>query len=140
MDDTVGEVFQTMLERSCPALDDACDLPTHISARITFSGTLEAQCEVEFPASSAQRLTHAFLGSGDAEWDDSIIGDAVGELCNMIAGGWKQRLGASAEASDLSVPSISRGQHRNITDAGPMRVRRAYTFDSSTFVVSMTML
>ncbi len=33
-----------------------------------------------------------------------MVIDAVGELCNMIAGGWKRRLGPEAEGLVLSLP------------------------------------
>jgi chemotaxis protein CheX len=148
LDEAVGEVFQSMLERNCaPVKQDSASSPD-ISARITFSGSLEAQCVVEFPAASAERLTNAFLGvaadSAAARWDDAMIGDAVGELCNMIAGGWKKRLGAPALGSDLSVPTIFRGPSRLPADDMPqpsrINMRRAYAFDDAPFVVSLTIL
>ena len=140
MDDAVQEVFQNMLERSCATMDEDSKLAADISARITFSGTLHALCLVEFPASSAEKLTRAFLGSGDTVWDDAMIADAVGELCNMIAGGWKKRLGATAWGADLSTPSICRNCPYNSECTLPdgMRVRRAYAFEESPFAVSFT--
>jgi chemotaxis protein CheX len=141
MDEAVADVFQTMLEQSCPVVDNAYDLHTDISARVTFSGTLEAQCVVAFPSRSAERLTCAFLGSCDGcNWDDAITADTVGELCNMIAGGWKKRLDAPAASSDLSVPSIRRGPYLDAANAGTMRVSRTYAFGNSPFVVNLTKL
>ena len=135
-----------MLERNCAALDEGCAIGVDISARILFSGALAAQCAVEFPSNSAERLTSAFLGPCQdgckIHWEDSMVADAVGELCNMIAGGWKTRLGEPAWQAHLSVPLILRGP-----PAGPesdphavrLRLRRAYLFDESPFVVSLTM-
>jgi chemotaxis protein CheX len=133
-----------MLARNCAATHEPPEIRADISARITFSGTLQAQCAVEFPASSARRMTTAFLGSDD----DAMIGDAVGELCNMIAGGWKTRLGPPAWGADLSVPTVFREPARDPSDqpdhgklfAHKVMVRRAYTFDDSSFVVSLSAL
>lgn len=103
---------------------------------------------VEFPTASAELLTNAFLGvatdSAAARWDDAMIGDAVGELCNMIAGGWKKRLGAPALGSDLSVPTILRGLSQQPDGDTPqpstMSMRRTYAFDGVPFVVRLTIL
>jgi chemotaxis protein CheX len=142
MDDAVAEVFRSMLERSCSAVEETSGITLDISARITLSGTFQADCVVEFPSSTAERLTSAFLPPGESAWDDAMIADAVGELCNMIAGGWKMRLGVSALGSDLSVPAISRvTMHGAIGDTkmpGSIAVRRAYAFDDAPFVVSLS--
>jgi chemotaxis protein CheX len=133
-----------MLDRTCAAMPDAAPVHADIAARITFSGALSAQCVVEFPASSARCLACAFLGTDDS----AMVGDAVGELCNMIAGGWKTRLGPPAWGADLSVPAISRQLPRDPSNAqvdaqstaGAAIVRRAYTFEDASFVVSLTAL
>ena len=140
MDDTVEEVFRSMLDEPEPAtvVDEEPRLRTDISARITLSGALVALCVVEFPASSAEELTSALLGSGKTVWDDTMTADAVGELCNMIAGGWKKRLGEPAWAAGLSTPSICRHCPYS-SECDPQdaihRVRRAYAFGQSYFVV-----
>lgn len=139
MDDAVKEVFENMLERSCAAVDEDSRPPADISAIITLSGTLDALCVVEFPVSSAEKLTSAFLGS-ETGWDDTMVADSVGELCNMIAGGWKKRLGATAWGADLSTPSICRNCPHNsdCNSQDGIRVRRAYAFEESPFAVSFT--
>ena len=143
MDDVVEEVFQTMLAQRCAAMERDLSLPADIFAEITLSGALDAICVVEFPARSAEQLTSAFLGSGETGWDDAMIADAVGELCNMIAGGWKKRLGEAAWAAELSTPFICRNcVHRSecrLQDER-MRVCRAYAFGESTFAVCLAAL
>jgi chemotaxis protein CheX len=142
MDDTVAEVFHSMLERNCGAVEEFSGVNLDIAARITFSGSFRADCVVEFPWSTAERLTSAFLASGEGAWDDAMIADAAGELCNMIAGGWKTRLGTLAVASDLSVPAMSRvtagGGICDTKTPGSIRMRRAYAFDDAPFVVSLS--
>jgi chemotaxis protein CheX len=143
MDDAVAEVFRSMLECDCAAVEESPGPGPGILASITFSGTMEAHCVVEFPSSTAKILTSAFLASDETDWDDAMIGDAVGELCNMIAGGWKRRLGPPAQASDLSIPCISRvpagSRDRGTKKPDGMLVRRAYAFDAAPFVVCLSM-
>jgi chemotaxis protein CheX len=71
-----------------------------------------------------------------------MVADAVGEMCNMIAGGWKRRLGQPAWGTDLSIPSISTGQPLTtdrVLQPGETSLTRAYAFDGSPFVVHLTM-
>jgi chemotaxis protein CheX len=136
MDEAVAEVFESMLQRSCRPTTQPSAAPADIFACISFSGTLEAQCVVAFPTASAQRLAGALLRPG--EWDVAMLADAVGELCNMIAGGWKRRLGAPGWEADLSAPSISRAP----ANCGPRSwqpcIHRTYTFDNSPFAVTVS--
>jgi chemotaxis protein CheX len=135
MDDAVGEVFQAMLDRSCTAVDEPLAILGDISARISISGTFEANCSLEFPSSSAQQLTGALLGPSDEAYDKIMVIDAVGELCNMIAGGWKRRLGPQAEGLILSLPLPCGEPDHSVPDSN--KIRRAYAFDNSRFVVNL---
>jgi chemotaxis protein CheX len=137
MDQAVEEVFERMLERSCRPVGQPSARAADSCARISFSGSIEAQCVVEFTAASAQLLTGAFLGSGPGEWDATMIADAVGELCNMIAGGWKKRLGAPGWEATISVPCISLTPVNCAPESCRNCMRRAYTFDNSPFVVTL---
>ncbi len=145
MDDAVADIFETMLAQNCAAaVGEGHALRVDLSARITLSGALQVQCCVECPRPVAVKVASAFLGpSGDAGWDDSILMDTLGELCNMIAGGWKKRLGERAWCADLSVPAVARivpessSSNRNSGPAGAQNrgQRRAYAFDGEQFLV-----
>ena len=69
-----------------------------------------------------------------------MVANTVGELCNMIAGGWKKRLGPLAWGGDFSVPFTSRGPSLDEPDFGITRLRRAYVFEDSPFVMSLKLL
>jgi chemotaxis protein CheX len=137
-----------MLDRSCAAIDPGSAIRApgstqHITATITLSGPLAAECAVEFPAASAVRLTAALLGCNHSLWDDAMLADTVGEMCNMIAGGWKKRQGQRAWGADLSVPSISSGRSpapNRIFPSGAIAITRTYAFDGSPFVVHLIKL
>lgn len=139
IDGIVADVFRRMLGQSCAVADKAVAYEGYISARILLSGTFEAQCVIELPQASAKKLTDAFLG-GKADWGNDTIEDAVGELCNMIAGGWKSTLETQNLLSDLSVPTISRGPHLSVMEPTGTQLRRNYAFDNSTFTLTLAIL
>ena len=141
IDGVVAAVFHLMLGRSCGETDESVAAGMKISAKVLFSGALEGCCVVELPATAARRLTDAFLGAeggvGGA-WDDAMVDDAVGELCNMIAGGWKSQLGSRDAACQLSSPAVERGMGLvELSGCGGTRVERMYGFDGSVFRVEL---
>jgi chemotaxis protein CheX len=104
MDETVAEIFTAMLGLGClPAHTSAAPQPK-ISARIKFSGAIEGTCAVAMTGPDALKITEIFL-AGAA--DDTLAADTVGELCNLLAGGWKRRLKPPAAGAALTVPIIA---------------------------------
>jgi chemotaxis protein CheX len=138
LDDAVSDVFQSMLQMSCTPSLHAPSVCADICATITFSGHLESHCIVQFAAPSAQQLTSAFLGFSEPDHEQAIMADAVGELCNMVAGGWKKRLGCPSWCANLSVPAIASHPESGSCHASTPAVLRVYTFDGAAFVVSLT--
>jgi chemotaxis protein CheX len=137
IDGIVASVFHLMLGRSCGEVDEDAAGEMDISAKVLFWGAVEGCCMVEFPAAAAKRLTDAFLGAEGA-WDDAMVEDAVGELCNMIAGGWKSKLGSADAGCHLSAPTVWRGVEQvEMSGCGGTRVRRVFGFDGGVFRVEL---
>jgi len=140
IDGVVAAVFHLMLGRSCGEADEAVAAGMKVSAKVLFSGAVEGCCVVEFTVAAARKLTDAFLGAegGVGAWDDAMVDDAVGELCNMIAGGWKSQLGSRDAACQLSSPTVERGMRLvELSGCGGTRVERMYGFDGSVFRVEL---
>lgn len=137
MDQTVEEVFETMLGVPCSTEARAGTAP-EITARVGFSGALEGECRLSLPASSATRLAEAFLGEAEHPPDAGMTADAAGELCNMLAGGWKRRLGAPHWAAELSVPAV--GADTGERQVAESSVNRVYEFDGAPFAVDLTIV
>jgi chemotaxis protein CheX len=135
IDDAVMEVFQMMLQQDCMVVAKAPLSQKNISAKIIFSGTFEGHCTVRISTEGAYLLTDALLGA-QGDWDESMIDDAVGELCNMIAGGWKSRLSAHLSACNLSVPQVSRTQTLEGSNSRKSS-RKFYAFEGSVLEVAM---
>ena len=105
LDSAVSEVFQTMLERSCAPVASQHAAGEHITAQIQFSGAIDGLCVVYATPQVAQLTAEALLGPV-SDPHDPMVDDAIGELCNMIAGGWKSKLDISSRlALSLSPPS-----------------------------------
>jgi len=137
IDGIVAAVFHLMLERSCGEVEGAAAGGMDIAAKVLFTGAVEGCCIVEFPEDAARKLTDAFLGAA-GEWDDAMVEDAVGELCNMIAGGWKSGLGGQDAACQLSAPQVWRGtEQAEMSGCGGTRMRREYAFDGGVFGVEL---
>jgi chemotaxis protein CheX len=130
MDETVLEVFAAMLGCECvPA--QVTVAPDNTTARIRFSGALVGECLLIFADIDAVKLAEMFLGGAA---DDVMAADAMGELCNVLAGGWKRRLRPPASGAGLSVPSVGRGKSDSPSD-----LRQSYGFDGAQFAVQLTL-
>ena len=142
VDETVSEVFGMMLglETSVveePSLSDVAASALR-TAIIGFSGALRGSCEVRMASMAARTVTSAMLGNPLVEEDDPSIDDAVGEICNMLAGGWKNRIPTLASACALSPPMIISGSDYVFKIGTPcIKFVRTYHFDGLTMQVTM---
>jgi chemotaxis protein CheX len=126
VDAAVAEIFERMLWEECRISKVDWAEGERICAWIEMSGAPDGCCSVEVAASSGDLLTDTLLGS-QGDWDDELIEDAVGELCNMITGGIKSRLGVRAGACTMSLPKVARfggdsKMIREIARTPPLRV------------------
>jgi chemotaxis protein CheX len=124
-----------MLERDCSPADITGAIAPCISARILFSGAIRGECVLFASESVAQATAEALLGT-PSEPGDPMTGDAIGELCNMIAGGWKSKLGSDEAGCAISPPTI--GTHDSEMDLNlEDGFRRFYRFECHVFGVHM---
>ena len=69
------------------------------------SGQITIRCQQE----PALLLAPRMLGD-DAKTNPSVVGDALGELCNMVAGNFKSKISSLADHCMLSVPTVIWGE------------------------------
>lgn len=106
------EVFEVVLgckvkqaEPSPEALKDG------FTAIVGLAGALCGVVTVCCAAGTAEQMAKGMLG--DATVTQKQVVDALGEMCNMIAGNFKNKLAGTDERCMLSVPTvISGGQYR----------------------------
>ena len=135
MDETVAEVFGAMLGTPCVPSREGDAPPPRISARIDFSGAVRGAFTVTLSDGDAAKLAELLL-AGAA--DDTMAADAVGELCNVLAGSWKRRLKPPASSAGLSVPALGRGIDDGASDLSD--VRQGYDFENARLVVRLSLL
>jgi chemotaxis protein CheX len=81
----------------------------------------------------AERMT----GIGFAALDDTVK-DAVGEICNMLAGAWKGRMPELAAHCGLSVPAVITGRDYHLHVQSPeFRFQHVYKFEGARFEVTI---
>ena len=136
MDETVKEVFGTML-----GMEVSADPPTSSphsgehTAHIGFCGVISGHCEINLSRNASTAIASAMLGGIEVDSRSDAVCDAIGELCNMLAGGWKDRLPCLSAKCHITVPVRSCDLHAHALDDAPaLRVEdllishRSYTF------------
>lgn len=136
IDETVSEVFQSMMGIAAVPGEHRRMAREHISAMIQLSGSREGRCTVEMPPEAGDWLTDLMMGS-EADWDDDMIHDAVGELCNIITGGVKRRLGEWLGKCRISLPQVCRSRPLELDSAASSAIRRLYSVGTTTLVVTL---
>ncbi len=85
--------------------------PGHdVSGIVGFSGEVRGNVVVSFCMDTAQKVVEAFSGM-TMEVTSADFADAVGELCNMIAGNAKKDFGMNA---GIGIPSVVIGSNHTI--------------------------
>ena len=135
LDSAVSEVFETMLERSCDPLEGEVDtVAGRIVARIQFTGSVDGECLLYASQATASITAEALLGT-PSQPHDPMVDDAVGELCNMIAGGWKNKLTSPQASCLISVPAVTRDGLQDYRPRFSTRFSRNYSFQGNVFGV-----
>jgi chemotaxis protein CheX len=143
LDTTVIEIFDMMFGLSI-AVDPGGPLPPQPNdvdertAIVGFSGSMRGSCLIRTKDGAATAIASAMLGEAPLDGDDESINDALGELCNMLAGGWKNRIPDLASDCSLSPPTIVVGHNYKIQMSKPSsRLCRTYTFGDHTLDLTL---
>lgn len=132
-DATVMEIFRMMFGFEAE-VDETWDHGPKLdtderTAIVGFSGAMRGSCQVRVSSQAAHAIASAMLGGAIIDESDDSINDALGELCNMLAGGWKNGIpGLSSECS-LSPPTVISGRNYRVHMSGPSeKLSRTYRF------------
>jgi chemotaxis protein CheX len=134
-DEVVAEIFAVMFGLEIhPVHIDALDgnLPEsdEITAIVGFSGAMRGCCRIQVSSLAAKSIASAMLGGLPIEEDDDSIHDALGELCNMLAGGWKNSIPSLCSECALSPPTVISGNDYKVHIRKPVvQLARTYKFD-----------
>jgi chemotaxis protein CheX len=102
------EVFNMMAGAELSAYPEASPEPAgQQTAMVGLAGALCGMVTIRCTSKTAADLAARMLG-GDA--NPSAISDALGELCNMVAGNFKSKVSTLADHCMLSVPTVIWGE------------------------------
>jgi len=139
IDSAVSEVFGMMLGMQS-SVADSCPMPgpeKQVSAIVGFAGPMTGSCIIQMAEHTALKVTGAMMGATMTELDNSVK-DAIGEVCNMVAGGWKNRLPLVAATCMLSVPTVVTGESYDVHHAPHVcKFTRHYSFDGACMSVTI---
>jgi CheY-specific phosphatase CheX len=109
--ETAVEVFSIMVGVNItPAPADALRTPAQVTGMVGIAGAIRANLIVQCSSATSTRIASQMLGiSPDDPNSQESACDALGEICNIVAGYFKAKVGLGDKCM-LSVPTIIRGQ------------------------------
>jgi chemotaxis protein CheX len=132
------EVFDTMLGAGLtvpaePAPDEGLDITAMVGLAGQLCGVITVRCSGHSAAVMAARL----LGT-EPDQAGREMWDAIGEICNMVAGNFKNKVGGLAEGCMLSVPTvITGGDYRLHSMAHEEALHIAMAFEGAPVIISL---
>jgi len=134
---SMQEVFELML--GC-ALEPAPEAPSEegldITSMVGLAGQLCGILSVRCSAKSAAQMASRMLGI-DAEKAGPEMWDAVGEICNMVAGNFKNKISGLGDGCMLSVPTVITGADYNVHSMVNDNLHAVLLFEGQPVVVSL---
>jgi chemotaxis protein CheX len=104
------EVFSMMVGVELESFADNPPEPRgEQTAMVGLAGALCGMVTVRCDSKTAADLAGLMLGES-ATSNPSTIGDALGEICNMVAGNFKSKISSLADRCMLSVPTVIWGE------------------------------
>jgi chemotaxis protein CheX len=108
------EVFELMLAaRLETPVEETAEKTPEITAMVGLAGKISGVLTVRCSGRSAAQMASRMLGINAAE-DGPELWDAIGEICNMIAGNFKNKISGLGDGCMLSVPTVIAGGDYNM--------------------------
>ncbi|MGB6157780.1 MAG: chemotaxis protein CheX [Acidobacteriaceae bacterium] len=137
LDRAVDEVFSTMAGVHCAPMEEGAGDRGTISAVIGLAGRMSGSLVLHASSVAALRIAGRMTGIEPTELD-AMVRDAMGEMCNMIAGAWKGHDPILASGCLLSTPTVVAGSSYELfSQRAPVRIDRRYRFEELTFTISV---
>ena len=132
------EVFELMAGVRLEVNPSCTDEPRgEHTAMVGLAGALCGMTTLRCSQASAVKFASLMLGE-DAASNPATARDALGELCNMIAGNFKSKISTLADRCMLSVPTVITGGNYSMETVDPSEgVTVVLTFESQPIWVSL---
>lgn len=138
LDDAVDEVFRLMMGASClPAEVSVMEGKETITAVIGLAGAMSGACALRCGMDAALCMAECMVGIRPLEVD-AMVKDAIGEVCNMVAGAWKGKHTTFASGCMLSTPAVVTGTNYQLyMQQQEFRIDRNYRFEGHALNLSI---
>jgi chemotaxis protein CheX len=111
LESAAGEVFQIMVGTLIKPVVSPPEQQGEISAMVGMAGAICAVFRIRCSQDTASSVATKMLRR---QGDNSQICDAMGEICNMVAGNFKNKITGLADGCMLSVPTVVVGDDFNV--------------------------
>jgi len=119
------EVFDLMLSCQLSAAGAEPEQPRNITSMVGLAGQLCGVLTLRCDSKSATLMTSKMLGVAPDEVGGQLS-DAIGEICNMVAGNFKNKIAGLGDGCMLSPPTVITGTDysmHSLTDAPALEVK-----------------
>ena len=133
----VREVFELMLGCQLTASQGPSDEPLDVTAMVGLAGQLCGVMSIQCSAKSSAIMAARMLGVEPEQIGPEVY-DAFGEICNMVAGNFKNKIAGFAAGCMLSVPTVIAGNDyslHSLTDSPVLELR--LQFENAPLVISL---
>jgi chemotaxis protein CheX len=131
----IQEVFELMLAYP---LEIACDSQSEegldVTSMVGLAGELCGILTLRCNARSAARMASRMLGV-DADSAGPELWDAVGEICNMVAGNFKNKISGLGDGCMLSVPTVIAGTDYSVHSMVNENIHSVFLFEGEPVVL-----
>ena len=131
------EVFELMLSCKISPAPAPTEFEPDITAMVGLAGQLCGVLSIRCDHKSAGLMASKMLGV-EADKSGPEMCDAFGEVCNMVAGNFKNKVSGLGDGCMLSVPTVITGTDydlRSLTDSAAVEV--GFSFESLPMVIRL---
>ena len=137
LESAAREVFEVMLKTKLEPVAADSHAATEMIAMVGLSGGLNGMVSFHCTVDAARRMAAKMLHSESQQPEDTAR-DAVGEICNMVAGSFQNHLGQTGADCKLSVPIIIAGGACSMqTETMGVHVKVPFRFEGSPIFVAL---
>ena len=120
-----------------PGAEPVSQTRSGVTAIVGLAGALCGMITIRCPSATSIKLASKMAGD-EAAKVPNMVGDAMGELCNMVAGNFKAKVTSLADHCMLSVPTVISGDNYVMQVAEPSEsLTVALSFDDSPIWISL---
>jgi chemotaxis protein CheX len=137
LDRAVQDVFGTMLGVDCsPEEEPRKSEPESFSVLIGLAGVISGSCMLRADKTSSHYIASLLTGTEGSS--EAMVKDALGEVCNMVAGTWKRSVPELSSMCMLSPPTVISGTDYSLHSMpGEIRMQRYYSIGNTGFAVML---